>query len=1138
MPEPKIHSLPEREALEQIVETVQQVDEGEAPFALVLGSGFSQGLVPTAREVVSESLPLWVKSRRDGSSFESLKEAKPAERTTIAREFWRRFVERNAARGLALPLDSRTGLPEDYAGAYKAAFAPNYNGAVGEPAQARKFQRALMRLDQPRLNAAHFLLASLIGVQPGKSRKSRLFKARGGFCRLILTTNFDPFLQTALQAVNRLYFMSDTPELGVSDDIFDDPTDAIHLVYLHGSIHRRSQAATEEDIQALKAKNAQMLAPVLKRHGVIVLGYSGWDDAVVEALAACDRFDHRLYWCGLERDPRTRGAFGPRVADILGKPAALYVQTTGAGRFMAQLCKELVDGLPRLLSNPIGQLRELLDTIDLKELENFSPSVPVGSNMPQLPDSEANAETFVRAKQSMLQSLELAERVFFGQAVGVTAGEKPMPTPTKPEPVGREERGVTAGPSVDSQSKARQLISSASLAGRLGNYAEVLKICNEAITLPGLEASTKVEIWRIRALAHHFAGRTDDAVGDYSQIIELPGAPVEYAAKALISRGIAWSQQGDTEKEIADYTRVIEQLREAPVQQVALALVYRGLAWSQKGDTEKEIADYTRVIEQLPDVTVDHLAQALVNRGVAWGRKGDTEKEIADYTRVIEQLPDVTVGYLAQALVNRGVAWGRKGDTEKEITDYTRVIEQLPDVTVDHLAQALVNRGLAWSQKGDTEKEIADYTRVIEELPDVTVDRLVLALVNRGIAWGRKGDTEKEIADYTRVIEQLPDVTVDRLALALVNRGIAWGRKGDTEKEIADYTRLIEQLQQAPVQQVAGALVYRGLTWGQKGDTDKEIADYTRVIEQLPDAPVEQVAKALVNRGIAWGRKGDADKAIADYTCVIERWQDVTVDRLALALVNRGIAWGRKGDTENEIADYTRVIEQLPDAPVEQVARALVNRGIAWGRKGDTENEIADYTRVIEQLQDAPVEPVALALVTRGVAWGRKGDLEKTLADCTRVIEQLQDAPVQQVALALVYRGVAWGQKGETDKAIADYTQVIEHLPNAPVDQVAQALTNRGWAYYTRGNYPAFLADTDSALSKQPASDVAAFNLGLAFLACGRDADALAAYRRAGEQFPEKIETYALADLAEAQKTWLTEERARPVTQLLLSLKK
>jgi hypothetical protein len=95
--------------------------------------------------------------------------------------------------------------------------------------------REIIRPEQARLNLAHFLLGSLIGAQPGRTTKSDLFKTGSAFSRLILTTNFDPFLQVALQAVSRLYFMSDTPELGLADEILDDESDAVHLVYLHGS---------------------------------------------------------------------------------------------------------------------------------------------------------------------------------------------------------------------------------------------------------------------------------------------------------------------------------------------------------------------------------------------------------------------------------------------------------------------------------------------------------------------------------------------------------------------------------------------------------------------------------------------------------------------------------------------------------------------------------------------------------------------------------------------------------------------------------------------------------------------------------------------------------------------------------------
>ena len=322
---------------------------------------------------------------------------------TIAREFWAEFVKCNPSCRSSLVLNPNTGLPENYTVAYKAAFDPSHIGAVCIPAYARKFQRDMMRLDRPRLNAAHFLLASILGVQPYRSRPSQHFVTCAAFSRLILTTNFDPFLQIALQAVNRLYFMSDTPDLGLSDEILDDHTDAIHLVYVHGSIHQRLQMANKEDITRIQEQNAKTLASCLKRRGVIVLGYSGWEDAIVKALAFCDQFDQCLYWCGLEPDPLARHAFGPDVPGILRKPTAHYVRIDGAGPFMAELLNRLTGKLPRLLIDPIGQLRDLLDMIDFGELEGPG---RVGSDSPgvvQISVDTIRKESFVGAKQTALE---------------------------------------------------------------------------------------------------------------------------------------------------------------------------------------------------------------------------------------------------------------------------------------------------------------------------------------------------------------------------------------------------------------------------------------------------------------------------------------------------------------------------------------------------------------------------------------------------------------------------------------------------------------------------------------------------------------------------------------------------------------
>lgn len=734
MPDFDTQTLSEDEAVQQIVETVQQADPGTAPFALVVGSGFSYGLVPTARELVEASLPIWMKSLRGGGNYTELIGRPENDRSAIARDFWKQFAERNANRKVGLSLNAATGLPADCSAAYKAAFDSHFMGACGEPVQARKFQRALMRLEQPRLNAAHFLLASLLGVQPGVTRKSDLFSTAAAFSRLILTTNFDPFLQIALQAVNRLYFMSDTPELGVGDDILDEQTDAIHLVYLHGSIHRRSQAASEADIARIKSKNASTLRPVLERHGVIVLGYSGWDDAIVEALAECDHFDHRLYWCGREADPLAKGAFGPRVPEILEKSTAVYVSIGNAGQFMARLYSQLVQGLPRLLDNPIGQLREMLQTIDLTELKPVAPAAsPSGSTTV---GASPGADVFVEKQKAAIERLARAEQIFL--------------SPAPPAPPPQAEKAVAAGAADQQTHGAKDLLSSARMASALRKFDNSIGIYTQVLALSTIELNDKADALLERGVDYYYSGDAERARADWTALIDLPGAPVERVAWAFHNRGITWVEKGDLDRALADYTRVIEQLPGAPAGQVAMALVNRGLAWRQKGALDKEVTDYTRVIEQLPDAPVDQVAWALINRGNAAERRGDLERAVADYTRVIEQSPGAPPEQVATALVNRAIMWGRKGEVDRQLADDTRVIEQIEGAPPEQVAKALASRGWAHYRRGAYPAFLADTQAALSKLP------LADAAYNLGLAFLVLSRDAEALAPYERAANQFP----------------------------------------------------------------------------------------------------------------------------------------------------------------------------------------------------------------------------------------------------------------------------------------------------------------------------------------------------------------------------------------------
>ena len=241
-----------------------------------------------------------------------------------------------------------------------------------------------------------------------------------------------------------------------------------------------------------------------------------------------------------------------------------------------------------------------------------------------------------------------------------------------------------------------------------GKPTDAIRCLDEAIPEEATPA-TKVNLLLTRAELHSSSGERGKGIDDYTAAIELPGAPVEQVARALINRGVRHSLAGDVQREIADYTAAIE-LPGALVEQVAQALVNRGARHGQSGDVQRAIADCTAVIE-LPGAPVEQVAKALINRGLTHGQAGDVQREIADYTAAIE-LPGAPVEQVAQALINRGFRHGQAGDMQRAIADHTAAIE-LPGAPVEQVAQALFNRGVTNFQQNRKRESQSDFESLI-----------------------------------------------------------------------------------------------------------------------------------------------------------------------------------------------------------------------------------------------------------------------------------------------------------------------------------------------------------------------------------------------------------------------------------------
>ncbi|MFG0258204.1 MAG: SIR2 family protein [Phycisphaerales bacterium JB043] len=724
-------------------------DRNRPTVTLVLGSGFSHPFVPTTRQIVLEDLPWWWLCL-SGTTPELIQESyfnddlrnshlNDGTIQAFASELWVQVHKAAIKYGYDFELEPN-GMPkaEHLSSAYTAIMSPLIADGPCNPLEVRRYFAALVKRANRKLNAAHLYLASLIQNEPN-------------FTRTIFTTNFDPLLQRSLQLVNAEYYVSDRPDaLQHPED--DHEVEALHLVHAHGSIYRYLLLNSPETIEDHAKRNMSILLPYFLRNTIVLIGYSGWDDAITLALEKVDQFRGNLYWCDRAKSLEESGLSKRARSIIESRDSAFYVRIDSADQLLVDLHHGITGELHSFVHRePIQAAIEQIERCDLTGIR-----VSRTRTTSPAPDGPAQAEQgkldLGEVSAAILSRLRDADILFKQQAEEGRAAE------------------ASASTLRATLQNARQLYFD-------DQYEEAIVLLSNVIEggnmLSDRELANALYMRGFSYDQRDHNGDIDRAISDFTNIIELRNDSIEEIANSLQSRAAMYDkrgQEGDIQRAIDDYTQIIE-MANTPEKEVAKALYNRAVTYGQRaeeGDTERAITDYTAMID-MPVTPPELLGKALFNRGLTYGRReqeDDTQYEIADYTAIIENL-DMPIEHVAKALVNRGFTYGQRaheGDTEREIEDYTAVIEN-PDAPTDQVAKALVNRGFTYGQlagDGDMEREITDYTTVIE-MPDAPSEQIAKALYNRGLTYaqrGIEGDTERQIADYTAVTN-IPDAPGD-----------------------------------------------------------------------------------------------------------------------------------------------------------------------------------------------------------------------------------------------------------------------------------------------------------------------------------------------------------------------------------------
>jgi hypothetical protein len=635
-----MQTMPPATLIEAIRATLSENSQSPlAAYALIVGAGFSHGVVPLTRELLHERIGDFYYPR--GSEEGSGEERSSKEKQRLSRAYWKEFNAATVAAGEPFIELDRKGLPVNPSVAYQQLFTCRTTNTLFDSAPKIRASPYLANLrkhrDRPRpqakvmagqqfvkefmqneldrggylseagpagkswlttgrseLNAAHFFLASLLELQQsGELRNLR------PFCRTIFTTNFDTLLQSALQLVNLMYCVTDRPERGIEVMDFLEHDRALHLVYTHGSILRHNAASTTDELLTLTKKNACAISQYMGRRDVLVFGYGGWEDTLMSALADGYRTGRRIYWCNVYPEHEVEDRLAPAVRDLfrLYENKAFYVPLGrgGSDTFMAHLYGALApDGpIPRLLRDPLGvfvdRLRHLkVDNVIFVEAE----MTPAVRKLP-LPGLERPGMAMLR---SMLGVLGAAQRCF-----GSDAGPGP------------HEKALLAGQEQSMLERGFALALSGQHEKAIQLWSRIVESTTAVVesTTAGFESWMAsycgAEAANYIGVVHCRTGCPDLAVPAHTRAQELAyGAPY-LEVKSLTHLGVALNHLGRTELAIENLSRAVAIWEDHPSavddKIAGRALVYRGLLREWVGDRSIAQEDFARArsMRQLSD---------------------------------------------------------------------------------------------------------------------------------------------------------------------------------------------------------------------------------------------------------------------------------------------------------------------------------------------------------------------------------------------------------------------------------------------------------------------------------------------------------------------------------------------------------
>ncbi|MDF7815167.1 SIR2 family protein [Hymenobacter sp. YC55] len=185
---------------------------------------------------------------------------------------------------------------------------------------------------------------------PTKAHRAIAELVSKGYIRVILTTNFDPLLEQALE------------EVGVHPSIVSDVSgikgmmpmqhEQITIIKLHGHYLDTRLRNTPAELAKYEPELNQLLDRVFDEYGLLIAGWSGvWDTALRDALLRCPTRRFSTYWT-------TMGSLAEAAKPLARQRAAQIIPIESADSFFQDLAEKVLAledlAQPHPVSTPVA----------------------------------------------------------------------------------------------------------------------------------------------------------------------------------------------------------------------------------------------------------------------------------------------------------------------------------------------------------------------------------------------------------------------------------------------------------------------------------------------------------------------------------------------------------------------------------------------------------------------------------------------------------------------------------------------------------------------------------------------------------------------------------------------------------------